>query len=110
EIYRPTPRTEFRTPVPAGPTRYMGPPSNYPQERSRPTCYKCKQPGHLMASFPLNNNYPARNYNSPSTGNNRPAQAFCLEQDSPLEEYLGPLHEANPVYAASDNRQHHRQE
>ncbi|CAH2220696.1 Hypothetical predicted protein [Pelobates cultripes] len=27
---------------------------------------------------------------------------------TPMEEYLGPLHVADPVYVASDNRQHHR--
>ncbi|CAH2284521.1 Y+L amino acid transporter 2-like isoform X1 [Pelobates cultripes] len=62
-----------------------------------------------MANCPLNNQHQTPpNYNNP-TGPSRPARALCVYQEGPMEEYLGPLHEADAVYAASDNHQHHRQ-
>ncbi|CAH2251373.1 Hypothetical predicted protein [Pelobates cultripes] len=44
--YCTSPRTDFRAPVPAGPIRYSGPPTNNPSDRPRPTCFRCKQPTH----------------------------------------------------------------
>ncbi|XP_044146655.1 uncharacterized protein LOC122935008 [Bufo gargarizans] len=88
-----------------------------PRYNTRPPirCHTCNQQGHIQRDCPRNRPRQNWNYQGPSPPNR--AAVHCCQRESVLptstitsiEEPLGILHEVNPIQAASDNRQGHRQ-
>ncbi|KAM4652272.1 LOW QUALITY PROTEIN: uncharacterized protein O3C94_014641 [Discoglossus pictus] len=104
-------------PTPAlrpGGGNYQTPP-RYNNARSFIRCHTCNQQGHMQRDCPRNRNRSTWNTPTNSPANRAAVHCYQSEPRQPFfgtqsnEESLGTLHEVNPVQAAADNRQGHRQ-
>ncbi|KAM4710135.1 LOW QUALITY PROTEIN: uncharacterized protein O3C94_000139 [Discoglossus pictus] len=104
-------------PTPAlrpGGGNYQTPP-RYNNARSFIRCHTCNQQGHIQRHCPRNRNRSTWNTPTNSPANRAAVHCYQSEPRQPFfgtrsnEESLGTLHEVNPVQAAADNRQGHRQ-
>ncbi|KAM4676056.1 LOW QUALITY PROTEIN: uncharacterized protein O3C94_008702 [Discoglossus pictus] len=87
---------------------YQTPPW-YNNARSFIRCHTCNQQGHIQRHCPRNRNRST--WNTPTNSPANRAAVHCYQSASTtfLRDPLGTLHEVNPVQAAADNRQGHRQ-
>ncbi|KAM4612447.1 uncharacterized protein O3C94_022579 [Discoglossus pictus] len=87
----------------------------YNNARSFIRCHTCNQQGHMQRDCPRNRNRSTWNTPTNSPANRAAVHCYQSEPRQPFfgtrsnEESLGTLHEVNPVQAAADNRQGHRQ-
>ncbi|KAM4622271.1 uncharacterized protein O3C94_020089 [Discoglossus pictus] len=104
-------------PTPAlrpGGGNYQTPP-RYNNARSFIRCHTCNQQGHMQRDCPRNRNRSTWNTPTNFPANRAAVHCYQSEPRQPFfgtqsnEESLGTLHEVNPVQAAPDNRQGHRQ-
>ncbi|KAM4622286.1 uncharacterized protein O3C94_020107 [Discoglossus pictus] len=104
-------------PTPAlrpGGGNYQTPP-RYNNARSFIRCHTCNQQGHMQRDCPRNRNRSTWNTPTNFPANRAAVHCYQSEPRQPFfgtqfnEESLGTLHEVNPLQAAADNRQGHRQ-
>ncbi|KAM4637041.1 LOW QUALITY PROTEIN: uncharacterized protein O3C94_018089 [Discoglossus pictus] len=97
-----------------GAANYQTPP-RYNNARSFIRCHTCNQQGHMQRDCPRNRNRSTWNTPTNSPANRAAVHCYQNEPRQPFfgtrsnEDSLGTLHEVNPVQAAADNRQGHRQ-
>ncbi|KAM4663490.1 uncharacterized protein O3C94_011742 [Discoglossus pictus] len=97
-----------------GSGNYQTPP-RYNNARSFFRCHTCNQQGHIQRHCPRNRNRSTWNTPTNSPANRAAVHCYQSEPRQPFfgtlsnEKSLGTLHEVNPVQAAADNRQGHRQ-